>query len=91
MLHRIVHTSFFLSLATSIFGAALKIMHRPGSEPLLIVALFTTLVFIITALMEIRRSPKIDHREKTMWTIAFLFMSGFTGIVYMTMGRRKVI
>lgn len=90
MLSQFVNASFLISLSASFSGAALKIMHQAGAGWLFVLSLIATVVFIISALIEIRRSPKIDHREKTMWTIAFIFMSGVTGIVYMVMGRRRV-
>lgn len=91
MLNRIVPISFFLSMTSSTLGATLKIMHRPGGETLLAISLLATLVFIISAIIEVRKSSRIDHGEKTMWTIAFLFLNGFAGIIYMIIGRRRVI
>lgn len=91
MLHRIVHTSFFLSMAITLIGATLKIMHLPGAETLLAIALVASLVFIVSAIIEVRTSNRIDHREKTMWTIAFLFLNSFAGILYMVSARRRVI
>ena len=91
MLHRIVHTSFFLSMAITLIGATLKIMHLSGAETLLAIGLITSLVFIVSAIIEVRSSNRLDHREKTMWTIAFLFLNGVAGILYMVSARRRVI
>lgn len=89
-LGNVVKASFFVSPVITLIGAYLKITHAPGAETLLIIGTVTTLVFIISAIYEVRTSRRIDSREKTMWTIAFIFMSGITGIIYLLIGRKRI-
>ena len=93
-LGRIVTWSFFISLVLVLVGAFMKILHLPGAEQLLIVGVVTNGVFVVTALSEVWRSERIDKNEKIMWTIAFIFI-GFlgtiAGIVYLLLGRKRIV
>ena len=86
----IVKASFFASAIFSFIGAFLKITHREGADLFLIPGIITSLVFIATAIYEVRSSQRISHGEKTMWTIAFLFFNGFTGLIYMFISRKRI-
>jgi hypothetical protein len=87
----IVKTSFAFSILTTIVGACLKIIHSEGAEVLLIIGLIASLIFIVTAVYEVRTSKRIGYAEKTMWTIALIFIGGITGIIYMIVGRRRIV
>lgn len=89
-LSTIVKSSFASSLLIAICGAYLKSMHLPWSEAILLLAIIASFVFIISAIMEVRTSARIDHREKTMWTVAFILMGGFAGMIYFIFGRRRI-
>jgi predicted membrane channel-forming protein YqfA (hemolysin III family) len=93
-LGRIVTWSFFISLVLVLVGTFMKILHLPGAEQLLIVGMVTNGVFVVGALSEVWRSERIDKNEKIMWTIAFIFI-GFlgtiAGIVYLLLGRKRVV
>ena len=86
----IVKWSFIISFTITLIGAYLKITHAVGAETLLMIGVVSVLIFIASAIYEIRTSTRISHSEKTMWTIAFIFMSGIAGIVYFLMGRRRI-
>ncbi len=86
----IVKWSFIVSFVTAILGAYLKITHSESAEFFLAAGLLATLIFIITAIYEVVNSKRIDHVEKTMWTISFIFFSTIAGLVYFLMGRRRV-
>lgn len=86
----IVKLSFASTLIIAICGAYLKSMHLPYSEAILLFAIIASVAFIVSAIMEVRTSAKIDHREKTMWTVAFLLMGGFAGMIYFIFGRRRI-
>ena len=58
-------------------------MHKPDSDTLLLISLGAAAVFIITAILEVSQSEKIDRSEKIMWIIGFLFLTGIAGLVYM--------
>ena len=92
-LGKIVSWSFFISLALSLVGALMKILHLPGAEQLLMVVVVSNGVFVVSALTEVWRSVRIDKNEKIMWTIAFVFMGflgAIAGIVYLLLGRKRV-
>jgi 4-hydroxybenzoate polyprenyltransferase len=86
----IVKSSFALSILTTVVGACLKIIHSEGVEVLLIIGLIVSLIFIIAAVYEVRKSKRIGFAEKAIWTIALIFIGGITGIVYMIGGRRRI-
>jgi hypothetical protein len=86
----IVKSSFFAGAIFSFIGAFLKLTHREGADVFLILGIIGSLLFMATAIYEVRSSTRISHREKTMWTIAFLFFNGFTGFIYFFLGRRRI-
>jgi hypothetical protein len=86
----IVKASFIISFITTLIGAWLKLTHSQGAETLLIIGVIATLVFIVTAIYEVRTSAKINNTEKTMWTLAFIFFSGVAGLIYFFIGRRRI-
>ena len=93
-LGKIVSWSFFISLALSLVGALMKILHLPGAEQLLMVGVVSNGVFVVSALTELWRSVRIDKNEKIMWTIAFVFMGflgAIAGIVYLLLGRKRIV
>ncbi len=91
MLGTIVKRSFIMSMLLTIIGAYLKITHSQGAETLLIVGVISTLIFIVSAIYEVRISTRIAFSEKTMWTIAFIFFSGLAGLIYFFIGRRRIV
>ena len=87
----IVKTSFIISFISTLIGAYFKIIHSEGGETLLMIGIIVGLIFIVSAIYEVRTSKKISNAEKTMWTIAFFFMSGITGLIYFFIGRKRII
>ena len=85
-----VKSSFFAGVIFSFIGAFLKITHREGADVFLTAGIIASLLFIVTAIYEVRSSTRISHREKTMWTIAFLFLNGFAGFIYFFLGRKRI-
>jgi type IV secretory pathway component VirB8 len=72
----------------------MKILHLPGAEELLIVSVVSNGVFVVSALTEVWRSVRINKNEKIMWTIAFIFMGflgAIAGIVYLLLGRKRIV
>lgn len=86
----LIKISFIAALLAGVIGAYFKILHASYSDLFLALALLLNLVFVITAVYEVRSSKRIDFNEKTMWTVAFLFFPGIAGVVYFTLGRRRV-
>ncbi len=86
----IVKWSFIIGFIAALLGAYLKITHLEGAETLLIVSVIATLIFIVTAIYEVRTSIRIGNTEKTMWTLAFIFFSGIAGLIYLINGRKRI-
>lgn len=86
----IVTTSFIISFILTLVGAYLKITHSEGADTWLTIGIIASIVFIVTAIYEVRTSKRIDHAEKTMWTLAFIFFSSIAGLIYILIGRRRI-
>ncbi|MCU7551356.1 hypothetical protein OCK74_19700 [Chitinophagaceae bacterium LB-8] len=86
----VVTTSFIVGLILTLVGAYLKITHSEGAGTWLCIGIIASLVFIGTAIYEVRSSTRINTAEKNMWTLAFIFFSGITGLVYILMGRKRI-
>ena len=86
----IVKASFIISLVNTILGAYLKITHSAEADTLLITGVLATLVFIVSVIIEVRTSTKIDNIEKTMWTVGFILFSGIAGLIYFLSGRKRI-
>lgn len=90
----VVKWSFVISLVFELLGAFMKIMHLPGANELLIIGMAANGIFIVSALSEVWGSIKINTNEKVMWTIAFIFMGflgALAGILYVVMGRKRIV
>ncbi len=87
----VVKLSFFVSICFVILGALMKITHLPGAEALLIIGILRNAVFIVSALNEVWTSIRIEKGEKIMWTIAFFFIGTLGPIIYILLGRKRVI
>jgi hypothetical protein len=87
----VVKLSFFVSICFVMIGALMKITHLPGSEALLIIGILGHVVFIVSALNEVWTSIRIEKGEKIMWTIAFFFIGTLGPIIYILLGRKRVI
>jgi hypothetical protein len=79
-----------LNIAGSFAGAVLKIMHAPGADILLAVALIAGFVFAALALSEILPSS-INKPEKLMWIFGFLFLNWIAVILYLAIGRNRIL
>lgn len=82
---------FWLSFAFQFIGPLFKIMHLPFAEELLFIGIISHFLVAILAMFEIWQSAKIERNEKIMWTIAFLFLGGLVGLLYVFVGRKRII
>lgn len=90
----VVKWSFVISLVFELVGALMKIMHFAGADALLIIGMVVNGVFIVSALSEVWGSVRINTSEKVMWTIAFIFMGflgALAGILYVILGRKRIV
>ncbi len=69
----------------------MKITHLPGAETLLKIGILGNVVFIVSALNEVWNSIRIEKGEKVMWTIAFFSIGTLGSIIYILLGRKRVI
>ena len=86
----IVITSFIIGFILTLVGAYLKITHSEGADTWLTIGIITSIVFIVTAIYEVRTSKRIDQAEKNMWTLGFIFFSSITGLIYVFISRRRI-
>jgi hypothetical protein len=77
-------------MLSALIGVYLKITHSEGAEPLLMVGVISSLIFIVSAIYEVRTSTKIDTSEKTRWTIALILFSGIAGLIYFFISRSRI-
>jgi hypothetical protein len=86
----IVTISFIIGFILTLVGAFLKITHSEGANTLLTIGIIASIVFIVTAIYEVRTSKRIDNAEKTMWTLGFIFFSSIAGLIYVFISRRRI-
>ena len=82
--------SFIISVAASIIGAILKIMHLKFADQVLTISLLFDLLFVIFSIYEVRQTHLLSFREKTMWTVALIFFPGISGLIYILVRDRKI-
>jgi hypothetical protein len=87
----LLYAAFIIGILATILGAYRKIMHYSGNETYLVIGLLAWMLFIALAIYEVASSRRINGTEKTMWVLSLLFFSGIAGIVYLLIGRRRVV
>jgi len=83
--------ALLLSIVTVLTGLVLKILHISAGQILIPIGLFFTLVYAIIALYEIYKSDRITLDEKIMWTAGFIIVSSVAGLLYLIMGRPRIL
>lgn len=84
-------TFFLISLVVTLIGAFYKILHWGYAQPILIIGLLFTLLYMTVGIIEVTNSSKIDKSEKIMWTVGFTFFGFITAIVYLLSGRKRIV
>jgi hypothetical protein len=87
----VVKWSFFINISFVLMGALMKITHLPFAETLLIIGILGNVVFIVFALNEVWTSIRIEKHEKIMWTISFIFSGTLGPLIYILLGRKRVV
>jgi len=90
-LGNLVKWSFFFSICIVVLGALMKITHLPGAETLLIIGILGNVVFIVSALNEVWTSIRIEKHEKIMWSVSFIFIGTLGSLIYILLGRKRVV
>ena len=88
---QILNVSFTASIVIVILGALIKIMHYPYSQIVMVIGLFSLLVFWFVAISEIKSSTLISGSDKFMWIIGLIFCGSIAGLVYLLSGRKRII
>lgn len=83
--------TLFASVVATIVGTLYKIQKVSFGESLLWAAILLYLLFLVIAIYEIIRSKQIDKSEKTLWILALIFFSSVTGLIYLLIGRKKIV
>ena len=83
--------AYLTSIVLIVFGTTLKFMHLPGTMLLFFATGIATAIYIVAALIEIYGASKLTTNEKIMWTICFLFGNFITGLVYLILGRPRIL
>lgn len=73
--------SLMLSTSLLIFGALFKVMHWPGANIALGIALICALVFILIGLWRIYKSEN-SAGEKILWLVGFIVFPWIAGFIY---------
>jgi hypothetical protein len=87
----LLKSSFAIALISTIIGSLIKIVHWSNADVLLLIGLVASFIFIVTAIIDVQRSRRIASSEKTMWTIAFIFLGWIAGAVYLLFARKRII
>jgi len=87
----LLKTSFIVSAFGTFIAAMLFVWYGSAIEPLFIVAIIASIIFIVTAIYEVNSSNRISSKEKTLWTIGFLLANTIVGIIYLISGRKRVV
>ena len=87
----LINVSFVISTIGIFLGAMRKIMHAEGADAVLTFGILGFLVFIVCAIYEVRTSTRVDHFEKTIWTLGFIFFGFITGIFYLIVRKSRVV
>lgn len=90
----VVKWSLVFSFVFGNAGALMKILHLQGGDILLIIGILAYGIFIFSALSEVWGSVRINTNIKIMWTIAFIFLGflgALAGILYVLIGRKRVV
>jgi hypothetical protein len=85
---------YFIAAIFIIWGFSLQVTQTVKDESfanVFPVGYLFTVIFIVFALMEIWRSNNIAKNEKWMWTSGIILLSLVVGLVYVIVGRNKVL
>jgi len=88
---KIYSISLTVGLVILLFGALKKILHRPDADTFLSVSFVFIALYTLIGAYEVFSSKRIEFLEKALWLGGFLFINAITAIVYLAVGRKRVI
>lgn len=83
--------SFLASIVFTIAGVYMKLNNVTGSDYILAIGIIATLTYMIIGIWEVNKSKKLRDGQKVMWTIGFIALNFFAGLLYLTSGRKRII
>ncbi len=84
-------TVFLFSLALVFLQYVIKYSNLPGQKVLMFINLPFIVTYIVMALKEIYSSNRVNMIEKVMWTISFIGLSWFVGLIYLLFARKRIL
>jgi hypothetical protein len=87
----LLKTSFVISACGTFIAALIFALFASPVEPLFIIAIIATLIFMLTAIYEVTSSNRISRREKIIWIIGFVLMNTIVGLIYLLSERRRIV
>lgn len=84
---------FFISVLLIMLIILLRILHisMPFANVLVGLSIILTMIYVIIALVEIWSSTRPNLTEKMMWTVGFIAFNIITGILYLLVGRPRIL
>jgi intracellular septation protein A len=82
--------TFFISFFVAAVSVYLKLNHSPYGHNALITAMVLIVLFIVTAIIEVSNSQKINHNEKMLWIFGLVFFNSFAGFFYL-LSRNRIV
>lgn len=84
---------FLISFLLIMLIVLLRILHVsiPFANVLVGLGIVLTVIYVIIALVEIWSSQRPTFSEKLMWTVGFIAFNIITGILYLLIGRPRIL
>jgi threonine/homoserine/homoserine lactone efflux protein len=89
--HNLFSKIFALAFLSTNIGALMKISHLDYSMIFLVIGIISTILYIVIAINEIQNSNRISSSQKTLWTIGFIMLSFFVGLLYLIRGQKNIV
>ena len=93
-LSRLTVPVYFLSAIFIIWSISLQVTQTVKDEGLsnvIPIGFLFSIIFMVLSLAEIWRSVTITKNEKWMWTSGIVLFSLIAGLVYVIVGRNKIL
>lgn len=89
-LDAMIKASLVAGLLFTILGLYLRLYQQDDSQHWYIVGVIANIVFMITAIYEVQ-TARISRSEKLYWTIGFIILGVFVGLIYLLKARKRVV
>lgn len=86
---KILVTAFLTYCIATLVGIYLRAIHAVPFE-MYLVNLVAFLFFLVTFIVEVRKSTHVNSRERFMWIIGFVFLGWMAAFIYLIKFRRFI-